>query len=58
MEPEITKFVGEDPPDDDDPACELTIAFTALVFAAFYGSLIAIIAVMYCKYRRELAQMA
>ena len=57
MKPDITNLVGADPSDDDD-ACELTITFTAAVFVLFYGSLIGIIAWMYCKYRRELAQMA
>lgn len=52
---------GADPTDaggDDGTQCKYTITFTGVIFVVFYGSLVAIILGMYCKYKRELRNMA
>ena len=42
----------------DREQCSKTITFTGAIFVLFYGSLVAIILAMYCRYRRELRNMA
>ena len=44
--------------DDSDHQCDSMIIFQLVVFVLFYVSLIVIIVLMYCKYRRECVQMA
>lgn len=43
---------------DNEEQCKYTIAFTGVIFVVFYGSLVGIILCMYCKYKRELRNMA
>ena len=38
--------------------CKRTIGFTGIIFVIFYGSLIGVIIYMYCRYKRELREMA
>ena len=51
-------YKSEDNDDSDSHQCDSMIIFQLVVFVFFYLSLIIIIVLMYCKYRRECIQMA